>query len=59
MRGVSTAVPGLFFCGIQFQYAGSSMLIQGAGRDGAYVAGRIAERHLARSRTRPEHVQAA
>ena len=37
----------------------SSMLIQGAGRDGAYVADRIGERHLAQSRTRSKHVRAA
>ena len=59
LRGVADAVPGLYFCGIQFQYAASSMLIQGAGRDGAYVADRIGERHLAQSRTRSEHVRAA
>ena len=56
---VRLLVPGLYFCGIQFQYAASSMLIQGAGRDGAYVADRIGERHLAQSRTRSEHVRAA
>ena len=59
LRGVADAVPGLYFCGLQFQYAASSMLIQGAGRDGAYVADRIGERHLAQSRTLSKHVRAA
>jgi putative flavoprotein involved in K+ transport len=44
MRGVVPAAPGLFFCGLSFQYAFSSMLLPGAGRDAAYVAGRIAAR---------------
>jgi len=52
-------VPGLYFCGIQFQYAASSMLIQGAGRDAAYVARRIVQRQDAPSRRRPEHAPAA
>ena len=44
MRGVVLQVPGLFFCGLSFQYAFSSMLLPGVGRDAAYVADRIAER---------------
>jgi putative flavoprotein involved in K+ transport len=44
VRGVSPTVPGLYFVGIPFQYAFSSMLITGAGRDAAYVVERIAER---------------
>ena len=47
MRGVVPDVPGLFFCGLCFQYAFSSMVLAGVGRDAAYVAERIA----ARSRT--------
>jgi putative flavoprotein involved in K+ transport len=43
-RGVATDAPGLFFCGLSFQYAFSSMLIGGCGRDAEYVACRIAER---------------
>lgn len=42
-RGVA-AVPGLFFCGLSFQYAFSSMLLPGVGRDARYVARRIAAR---------------
>jgi putative flavoprotein involved in K+ transport len=41
-RGVPEGVAGLYFCGLQFQYAGSSMLIYGAGRDAKHVASRIA-----------------
>ncbi|WP_350277361.1 NAD(P)/FAD-dependent oxidoreductase [Kribbella sp. HUAS MG21] len=43
-RGVATDVPGLFFCGLSFQYAFSSMVLPGVGRDAAYVARRIAAR---------------
>ncbi|UYM05646.1 flavin-containing monooxygenase [Solicola gregarius] len=46
-RGVAADAPGLFFCGLSFQYAFSSMLLPGVGRDAAYVADRIAERALA------------
>jgi putative flavoprotein involved in K+ transport len=41
---VVAEAPGLFFCGLSFQYAFSSMLMAGAGRDARYVARRIAER---------------
>ncbi|WP_107771077.1 flavin-containing monooxygenase [Nocardioides sediminis] len=44
MRGVVADAPGLFFCGLSFQYAFSSMILPGVGRDAAYVADRIAER---------------
>jgi putative flavoprotein involved in K+ transport len=43
-RGVSPWVPGLYFLGIPFQYAFSSMNIVGAGRDAKFVVDRIAER---------------
>ncbi len=49
-RGVVDEAPGLFFCGLVFQYAFSSMVLLGIDRDAAYVAGRIAER--SRDRTR-------
>ena len=51
-RGVCDDAPGLFFCGLSFQYSFSSMLVGGAGRDAEYVARRIAER-AARPRRRP------
>jgi putative flavoprotein involved in K+ transport len=43
-RGVVEAAPGLFFCGLSFQYAFSSMVFPGIGRDAAYVANQIARR---------------
>ena len=47
-RGVAPN-PGLYFLGVLFQYAFTSMLIVGAGRDAAYVVDRIAERLAARA----------
>jgi putative flavoprotein involved in K+ transport len=44
MRGVVTDAPGLFFCGLSFQFAFSSMVLPGVGRDAAYVAKRVAAR---------------
>jgi putative flavoprotein involved in K+ transport len=44
MRGVVPDAPGLFFCGLAFQYAFSSTVLTGVGRDAAYVAGQIASR---------------
>ncbi|HEU4997767.1 MAG TPA: NAD(P)-binding domain-containing protein [Lapillicoccus sp.] len=58
-RGVADGVAGLFFCGLQFQYAGSSMLILGAGRDAAYVADRIVERRTAAARMAADRTAAA
>jgi putative flavoprotein involved in K+ transport len=43
-RGAVDDAPGLFFCGLSFQYAFSSMVLPGVGRDAAYVADRIADR---------------
>ena len=42
-RGV-TPEPGLYIIGLGFLYAYSSMMIQGLGRDAAYVATRVTER---------------
>ena len=47
-RGVSPTVPGLYFLGIPFQYAFSSMLVAGAGRDAGYVVEQVAKRVRAR-----------
>ena len=44
MRGVVDAAPGLFFCGLSFQYSFSSMLLAGAGRDASYVVDRLVAR---------------
>jgi putative flavoprotein involved in K+ transport len=49
-RGVSPTVPGLYFLGVPFQYAFSSMLVAGAGRDAGYVVEQVAKRALARDR---------
>jgi len=43
-RGVVDDVPGLFFCGLAFQYAFASGEVNGVSRDAAYVARRIAAR---------------
>ena len=43
-RGVVSSEAGLFFVGLPFQYAASSTVLPGIGRDHAYVARRIVER---------------
>jgi putative flavoprotein involved in K+ transport len=43
-RGVVKDAPGLFFCGLSFQFGFSSMVLPGVGRDAGYVAERITER---------------
>ena len=43
-RGVVPEAPGLFFCGLAFQYAFSSMLLAGVARDAGYIAKQIDER---------------
>lgn len=43
-RGVASAEPGLYFVGMRFQYAASSDVLPGVGRDAAYVADNIASR---------------
>ena len=40
-RGAVPEAPGLFFCGLAFQYAFSSTVLAGVGRDAAYVAQQI------------------
>ena len=51
-RGVVAEVPGLFFCGLAFQYAFSSGEMSGVGRDAAFIADRITERMPQRTRPR-------
>jgi putative flavoprotein involved in K+ transport len=58
-RGVSPTVPGLYFLGVPFQYAFSSMLVAGAGRDAKFVVDRVAERVAARSSERAAQPAAA
>lgn len=50
LRGVVADAPGLYFCGLSFQFAFSSMMWLGAGRDAGYVARRIADRTPDRQR---------
>jgi putative flavoprotein involved in K+ transport len=45
-RGV-TGEPGLYFLGLGFLYAFSSMMIQGVSRDADFIAGKVAERVVA------------
>lgn len=47
-RGVVEGVPGLYFCGLAFQYAFSSGEMFGVGRDAAYLADRIARHERSR-----------
>jgi putative flavoprotein involved in K+ transport len=47
-RGVVETAPGLYFVGLAFQFAFSSMLVGGAGRDAEYVVNQL----VARARTR-------
>ena len=48
-RGVAEDVPGLYFCGLLFQYAVASSVLPGVGRDAAYVAQHITEHTRARA----------
>lgn len=59
VRGVSPTIPGLYFLGVPFQYAFSSMLVAGAGRDAKYVVDRIAERVAATAAPRVAEPAAA
>ncbi len=43
-RGVVKDAPGFFFCGLSFQFAFSSMVLVGTGRDAGYVASKITDR---------------
>lgn len=52
-RGVASSVPGIYFLGIAFQYAFTSMLVVGAARDAAYVVDRIAARAAAHQPAEP------
>lgn len=43
-RGIVNGVPGLYFCGLIFQYSFSSMVFPGIGRDSSYIADHLAAR---------------
>ena len=47
-RGVVANEPGLYFLGLIFLYAASSVMIHGVGRDAEYIADIIADRRQAR-----------
>ncbi len=49
-RGLVASVPGLYFVGLPFQYAVSSSLIGGVGRDAHFVVDKLMERARARER---------
>jgi putative flavoprotein involved in K+ transport len=46
-RGVVANQPGLFFCGLFFQFAFASSMIPGVGRDAEFLAQQIARRRIA------------
>lgn len=46
-RGVVDAAPGLYFCGLSYQYAFSSMIFPGVSRDADYLARHIVARSAA------------
>ncbi len=50
-RGVVDAAPGLYFCGLSFQYAFSSMVFPGISRDADHVARQIAARSATADRS--------
>jgi putative flavoprotein involved in K+ transport len=43
-RGVVETAPGLFFCGLSFQFGFSSMIFAGIGRDSDHVACKVIDR---------------
>lgn len=51
-RGVVASAPGLYFVGLAFQFAFSSTLVGGCGRDAGYVVAHLASRARAGSRAR-------
>jgi putative flavoprotein involved in K+ transport len=58
-RGVVEGAPGLFFCGLSFQYAFSSMLLPGVDRDAGHVARAIVDRQGTADPQRPIGATAA
>ena len=48
-RGVVGSEPGLYFVGLEFLYAMSSVMIHGVGRDAEHIARHIASRVPART----------
>jgi putative flavoprotein involved in K+ transport len=52
-RGVVDGAPGLFFCGLSFQFGFGSMIFAGIERDSEYVARKVIERSSPRRTRRP------
>ena len=50
-RGVADDAPGLYFCGLAFQYAFSSMVLPGVGRDARFVVDHLVRHRPAGART--------
>ncbi len=57
-RGVAEASPGLYFMGLVFQYAASSDVLPGVGRDAAYIAKKIASRRPTERKSVPVQARA-
>ena len=51
--GIVDEAPGLYFCGLAFQSAASSMLVHGAGADAARVTSILTRRARATGRLHP------
>lgn len=49
-RGVAQDVPGLYFCGLAYQFAFASMLLHGVGRDAQHVTRHLLARDAAHAR---------
>jgi putative flavoprotein involved in K+ transport len=58
-RGVVPSAPGLYFIGLPFLYAFSSMIIAGVGRDAAWIASRVADRSRAVRAGQPVRITGA
>ncbi len=50
MRGVVEKAPGLYFCGLGFQYSAASMFISGASRDAGHVVEHLVAHRGAQAR---------
>jgi putative flavoprotein involved in K+ transport len=57
-RGVVTAMPGLYFLGLQFLHSMTSATVNGVGRDAEHIAKAIATRARLRAQGGTELVRA-
>jgi putative flavoprotein involved in K+ transport len=58
-RGVSRQVPGLYFLGLEFQFALASASLWGIARDAAFIARHVSKRPSSRTVTEPSTAPAA